>query len=210
MPQQASNEVEGLYNELGTGYEDAFGQNPAQIHLYDQLFSSFPQQALFSISDAAQGSLQGANTMIDAVRKNVLQGEFEVVDMLDYRGPSTQPDAIFTIFATFALGHDETMQLMEMLGNRLQPNGLLFVGSMSAEELDTAECTARDAETGTVKRWFIGNQVESRVYTKQSWEHLAEMDGFEIVTRTVESYTPRTTQKTDWEPRLYLTVRKST
>ncbi|KAM3413741.1 hypothetical protein BST61_g10429 [Cercospora zeina] len=176
MPQQASDEVEGLYNELGTGYEEAFGQNPAQIRFVQ---STVQQLSLASfVPDIGCGTgqptgsevtsaghrflgIDSSSTMIDAARKNVQQAKFEVVDMLDYRGPSTPPNAIFAIFATFTLSHDETTRLMKIIGSWLKSNGLLFVGSMSAEELDTAEWTAQDAETGTVKRWFIGNQAES-------------------------------------------------
>lgn len=224
MPQESSKEVEGLYNELGTGYEDAFGQNPAQIRFVRSAVEQLSAASFVLDIGCGTGKPTGSEvvkaghkflgvdsstTMINAAKQNVPGAYFEVIDMLDYDGPPNQVDAVFAIFATFTLSHAETMDLVKNIGSWLKPGGFLFVGSMSAEALNDAEWTSRDTETGVVKRWFLGNQVESRVYTEKGWQHLAEVGGFEIVARKVEPFTPSTDQKSDYEPHLYLTFRKS-
>jgi hypothetical protein len=133
--------------------------------------------------------------MIELCRRQVPNGHFEAVNMLEYN-PAERIDAdmIFTIFSLFCLGgRKETALMVSKLYKWLKPNGILCLGTICAEDLRTTpEMYDQDGLCANdVTMTFMGSETLTTAFTKEGWKQLLREAGFEIFYTQMDLFVPR-------------------
>ncbi|RAL62272.1 hypothetical protein DID88_004839 [Monilinia fructigena] len=220
------------YDDLAKVYEDAFSHDMGLHEFIEMTLLELPSTAKVldigcgtgkpvSYTMAAHGhrvhgiDLSGA--MIELSLKRVPSGSFEQVNMLKYSPQflknTPDIDVIFAIFSLFYLSRKETATMISKMFNWLKPNGLLCIGTISAEDFETIPSMYDvDGLCATdVEMTFMGSRCSSMTaFTKQGWKSVIEAAGFEIIYTKKNLFVPRPSPgvASDDEMHYFIMVRK--
>ncbi|KAG4027751.1 hypothetical protein MFRU_027g00440 [Monilinia fructicola] len=201
------------YDDLAKVYENAFSHDKGLHEFIEMTLLELPSTAKVldigcgtgkpvSYAMAANGhkvhGIDLSSAMIELSRKRVPSGSFEQANMLKYspRFPNNTPDidAIFAVFSLFYLSRKDTATMISKMFNWLKPNGLLCIGTISAEDFETTP-SMYDADglcATDVEMTFMGSRCSSMTaFTKQGWKSVIESAGFEITHTKSNLFVPR-------------------
>jgi trans-aconitate methyltransferase len=218
------------YDELAESYEDAFSCDTGLRNFIDEaLVLLKPNSKVLDVgcgtgrpvstTSAAHGhQIQGIDlspAMINLCRKQIPNGQFEVANMLEYDPVKPiDADIIFTIFSLFCLGgRKETVFMFGKLYKWLKPSGVLCVGTISAEDLNTTEdMYERDGFcANNVTMTFLGSETGGMtVFTKKGWTLVLEEAGFNVFYTKTDLFVPNAKAgvASDDEMHYYIMARK--
>ncbi|KAK4506313.1 hypothetical protein PRZ48_000043 [Zasmidium cellare] len=227
---QSDEDARQLYNDMGKSYEDAYGENPNQTKFVRQSLNRLSISSSTAILDIGQGTGKPTSAMIaqtgcklygidvsegmtKIARKQVPEGDFTTVSMLEYK-PPFQFDAAFAIFSTFGMKLEEVEQIVPKWGEWIKPSGWLFVGTIAGEDWGQENVhfePFKDVKTGAgiAEPRHMGQRVKTLNLTKAGWAKLLEGAGFSIVEAEVLPYKPPDQYDTDREPHYYITCKKN-
>ena len=218
----ALNPEVNFFDNLGIRYEKAFGHDVGLRNFVQGALDTLPQNAkvldigcgtgkptssMVATSGRQLHGIDFSPVMIDLSRKQVPEGTFETVNMLDYN-PSIAFDAAFSIFSTFQLTRDEMYAMAVKWSEWIKPNGSIFIGTMVAEDFPT-EPHMFDPDglcARGIEHTFMGSSIGNHLYTRGGWDTLLRQAGFEIVHTETSWFQPPADAKSDIEPHYYITA----
>ncbi|PKY05005.1 S-adenosyl-L-methionine-dependent methyltransferase [Aspergillus campestris IBT 28561] len=217
-----------LYDSIVDSYDSGFAHNPGLLRLIEKINSRLPTSA--NILDIGCGTGNPVSStlassghkvvgvdfspeMVTMSQKNVPKGKFLVADMRHYEHPTTaRPDAIFNVFASFRLRREETESLVNKWAGWLNPNGLLCIATMAADD-----CPQDRIENGydpdglcarAVRQRFMGNEFRHTMFTRRGWTDLLQRNNLEVVESWMEIFVPPGSMDTDDARFFYIIARK--
>ena len=210
------------YNALGMRYEEAFGHNPDLHKFVQQALERLPPEA--SVLDVGCGTgkptssmiaasgrrLHGIDfspTMIELSRKQVPDGTFELINMLDYE-PPTPFDAVFATFSTLEFGRDELPAVVDKWAKWVVADGLLFIGTICADDFQTGVFDADGLYAREIQLTFMGDSTKESFFSRRGWTTMLEHAGFEIVQVETCWFQAPAEAKCDNEPLTFIIARK--
>ena len=212
-----------IYDALGMRYEEAFGHNPDLQKFVQQALQLLPAKATVldigcgtgkptsSMVAASGHKLHGIDfspVMIELSRKQVPNGTFELVNMLDYE-PAAPFDAAFAIFSTLELERDELPALVNKWTSWIIAGGLLLIGTICADEFQTSVYDADGLYARGIQLTFMGDSTPASFFSKEGWKTLLEQAGFKIEQIETSWFQAPVEAKCDNEPLTYIVARKT-
>ena len=214
-----------FFNQVGIKYEEAFGHDAGLQKIIQKFLGLLPAESRILDCGCGTGkpvanmivqsgrSVHGidlSQTMVELSRKQVPNGSFERVDMLHY-APADSFNGVAAMLSLFELTREELTSMAYKWFQWLQPNGLLLIGVVGAEDCETTpgmydvdgQC-ARGIEFT-----FMNHKVSMTLFTKAGWNSLLEMAGFEIVHSETDIFVPPSAAVCDDEPHYFVIARKS-
>ncbi|KAL8774884.1 MAG: hypothetical protein Q9203_001662 [Teloschistes exilis] len=149
-----------------------------------------------------------ASGMVEVCQKQVPEGIYEVVSMLDYN-PKTQYDGIVASLSHFELTPKEHTKMAQNWSQWTKLGGHLLISTIIFEE-DLGGQASFDPEmecAAGVEVSFMGNKIIITLFTKEGWRRLLERAGFEIVHTEMDMFIPKAEATPD-EPRYYIVAKK--
>ncbi|KAL8663994.1 MAG: hypothetical protein Q9202_003411 [Teloschistes flavicans] len=149
-----------------------------------------------------------ASGMVEVCRKQVPEGTYEVVSMLDYV-PKIEYDGIVASLSHFELTPKEHAKMARNWFQWTKPGGHLLISTVVFED-DLSGHTSFDPEMECapgVETVFMGNKIIITEFTKEGWKRLLGGAGFEIVHTETDMFVPKAEAAPD-EPRYYIIAKK--
>lgn len=215
-----------FWSDLGLGYQAAFGDDPGLVAVVQKWLALLPSASSVlecgcgtgkpigrTIADSGHRyhGIDAAAGMVEVSRKQIPEGDFEVVNMLSFN-PDRQYDGIVASLSLFELSLEENREMGRNWMKWLKPGGyflLSTIATVTGEEF-IGDAQSFDPKSGCaegVKTNFMGNKILVTVFTQGGWRKLLEDAGFEIVS-TEEKLFVSEAENTSDEPRFYLIARK--
>lgn len=217
-----------FYSSLGLKYERAFSHDPGLIAFLSSILKQLPPGAhildagcgtgkpVASTLAAAGHGVTGfdvSDTMVELSRRAVPSGSFQVADMRGYEPPDgAQFDAVLNILSLFRLDRESIEALAAAWGKWLKPGGLLCICTIAAEDMNPEGRGARYDADGRCARdigmRFMGNTVQTTLFTRRGWESLLGERGFVISETTTVSHVPPPEADSEAEEHFYIVAKK--
>ncbi|KAG7004277.1 hypothetical protein G7Y79_00026g058610 [Physcia stellaris] len=191
-----------FWSDLGLDYEAAFVNDPVLVAVVQKWLALLPSAS--NILECGSGTgkpigrtiadsghryhgIDAAAGMVEISRKQIPEGEFEVVDMLSF-SPDRQYDGIVASLSHFELSLEEHRTMYGHKARNFDPE------SGCAEGVNSI---------------LLGNKMVVTVFTQGGWKKMLEGVGFEIVNTEEDLFVPKAKaeDKMD-EPRYYVIARK--
>ena len=216
--------TEDFYDKAGLSYEKGFSHNPHLLRILETYTAHLPRSS--TVLDCGCGTgkpvadmlaqrgfrvhgIDWSATMVQFSRDQVPGGTFEQVNMLDYR-PSVRFDGIIALFSLFPLERSELEDMAAKWGRWIKPGGYFLLGTFGAEDC-RVEPEMWDADgkfAGGIPFRFMGSVVPMGVFTKEGWDELLLKEGFEVIERVSEVFSPPEEFNSDDEPDYFFIARK--
>lgn len=215
-----------IFDEVGMGYEEAFGVNEGFDEVIRRFIALLPEDALVLDCGCGTGKplaqmvvdsgrqvlgIDFSQTMVDISQKQVPGGRFEYADMLQYSPQDTTFSGIAVAFSLFLLSRSEITSMTRKWYDWLAPGGHLLIVSIGAEDCISTRPEMYDADGHFAKGipWtFMGHKVALGLFSKAGWLNLLEDVGFQIVHTETNSFQPEGLRACDEEPQLFLIAKK--
>ena len=185
------------YNSIGLKYQEVYSNDPDLIRFLKDWLHLLPDKA--HILDCGSGTgkpvartivdtgyhvhgIDFSSNMIDLARKQVPEGTFELVSMLDYH-PKAPFDGVVASLSLFERSREELITMSHKWFQWLKPGGYLLINMMAGEECDKYVPLTYDADGMYVhgSKWlFLGDMLQVGMFTRKGWRTLLEGAGFEI------------------------------
>jgi len=226
-PQAASQKpfsVIETYDNLGTAYEAAFTNVPAQVKSLQWLLSQLPASS--KVLDLGSGTgrptaamlveaghqVKGIDispVMVEAARQRVPGATFELGDARTYKLGEQEMgklDAVTSFFSFIAaVSHDDIRSLPSRVASWLKPGGLFVSGWV---------CPPGLSVENQAMKW-LGKDVVASVLPRDEVVKAIEEAGFEVVDKIEEAYLPKAVEagicgaEDVWEePHTFICARK--
>ncbi|KAL8709756.1 MAG: hypothetical protein Q9220_005542 [cf. Caloplaca sp. 1 TL-2023] len=217
------------WSKLGLDYERAFGDDPQLVAAVQKWLSHLPSGSHVlecgcgtgipiarTIADSGhQYKYHGidiAAGMVDLCKKQIPDGEFEVVDMLAYTPPRVF-DGVVSSLSFLELSYFEQVAMARKWMQWLRPGGVFLLSTITAEEsrdgYGDQGSGVWDQENGCVKdipTTFMGNDIMVTLFTQRGWLNLVRGVGLEVVSTETDFFVPKEGPS---EPRFYVIARKA-
>ena len=211
------------YNNMGIQYQKVYGDDPDLVRILKSWLDGLPKNS--HILDCGSGTgkpvartivdsghqvhgIDYSATMIDVSSKQVPEGEFELVSMLDYK-PREQYDGIVASLSLFERSRTELEAMAHNWFQWLKPGGSLLINMLAAEDCKAATPETYDADglfAGGIKWLFLGEILLVGLFTREGWKVTLEKGGLQIVRTEEATFTPPA--ECYVEPRYYITAKK--
>ena len=201
-----------FFDAIGMKYEEAFGHDHGLIDFVKLALDTIPTKqekslvldigcgtgkpvaSMIAASGRKVHGIDNSSIMVALSRKQVPEGTFEEISMLDYQPPaSVSFDSVFAMFCFFNLGGDLVGPLMNKINEWTVSNGYLFIGTMVADDFDGESVQDSEDQFGGrhVVTRFMGQDAATLVYSKEGWASMLLQAGFEILhSKTVPFQAP--------------------
>ena len=222
---QNSYSVAETYNALGSAYEAAFDNVPAQVKSLKWLVSQLspsskvldlgsgtgrPTAAMLVEAGHQVVGVDISPVMVEVARERVPRATFEVGDARTYQpGEEVKEEKLDAVTAFFsfiaAVSHDDIRSLPVRVASWLKPGGLFVSGWVCPPGLSV--------EDHAIK--WMGKDVVVSVLPPAELVKVIEGAGFEVVETIEETYTPKAVEagicgaEEVWEePHVFICARK--
>jgi len=215
------------YDELATSYESAFSHDPGLHAFIHRALTHIPPHShvldlgcgtgkpVATTISAAGHHITGIDlspVMIAQCRAQVPLGMFYASSMLSWTPTPSQPlsAAIFTIFSLFMLSPAELKDMLGKMHGWMQEGGILCLGTILAEDLDTNSAVWEEEGVATgVEMMFMGSKSKMTVLTEEGWRDILREKGFDVCRVEKERFIPRAEGvETDDEMHCFIMARK--
>ena len=211
------------YNDMGISYEKVYSNDPDLIRILQDWLSTLPKKGRIldcgpgtgkpvarAIADSGRHvhGIDWSATMVELCRKQVPEGEFEHVSMLDYK-PKEPYDGIVASLSLFERTREELIKMSHNWFKWLKPGGSILINMLGADDCEAATPETYDADglfASGIKWRFLGQILLTNLFTKEGWKRLLEGAGLEIV--KTEEVTFQPPADCYLEPRFYIIARK--
>ncbi|WP_370415961.1 class I SAM-dependent methyltransferase [Streptomyces fradiae] len=151
MSEERALTAEELFDEVGLGYEKAFGHLPEQLAAVDWLLDRLPRGArvldvgsgtgrpVAELLDRAGHAVTGidvSGTMVDLARRQVPGARFERCDVREFTGPEGGFDAVCAFFPLLMMDRAGAADALRRMTSWLKPGGLLVSATVPADVED--------------------------------------------------------------------------
>lgn len=217
------------YDELAKTYESAFSHDAGLHKFIEAVLSQLPPHS--QILDVGCGTGKPVSTtmathghqvlgidlsqaMIAQCRRQVPNGHFEQAHMLEWNPRERlQADGIFCILSLFLLSRAEMAIMASKLASWLQPDGILCIGTIAAEDLQTKPEMFDEAGlcASGVEMTFMGSRCAMTAFTKEGWRRMLAEAGFEVFYTQADLFVPRRSPEipSDDEMHYFMMARKA-
>jgi len=213
-----------FWSDLGMKYEEAYGQDDALVMVVQKWLSLLPPAA--SVLECGCGTgkpiartiadggyryhgIDLASGMVALCQRQVPEGSYEVVNMLDYV-PKVDYDGVVASLSHFELSPQEHVEMARKWFDWLRPGGFLLLSTIDGEDWYGAK--SFDPETGSasgMENIFLGNKIIITMFTQKGWRKLLEDAGFDVVHTETDLFKPKAKDAPE-EPRYYIIAKKPT
>lgn len=143
--------AEELFDEVGIGYEKAFGQLPEQLAAVEWLLDRLPGGArvldvgsgtgrpVAELLDRAGHAVTGidvSGTMVDLARRQVPGARFEQCDVRGFTAPAEGYDAVCAFFPLLMMDRAGAADALRRMASWLKPGGFLVGATVPADVAD--------------------------------------------------------------------------
>ncbi|MCJ1267556.1 hypothetical protein MMC22_007441 [Lobaria immixta] len=128
-----------IFDQIGLKYQDIFGHNAGRDEIFDRFLDLLPSNS--QVLDCGCGTdkpvshmivtrghrvcgIDISQTMVDLSRKQVPNGSFERVNMLEYKAPANSFHGIVASLSLFLFEREEMTSMASKWFQWLQPGGL--------------------------------------------------------------------------------------
>lgn len=210
-----------FWSDLGMKYEEAYGHDNCLVKVVQKWLSLLPSAA--SVLECGCGTgkpiartiadggyryhgIDLASGMVALCQKQVPEGSYKVVNMLDY-APKVDYDGVVASLSHFELSPQEHVEMARKWFQWLRPGGFMLVSTIDGEGY---AAKSFDPETGSasgIETIFLGNKIIITMYTQKGWRKLLQDAGFQIVHTENDLLKPKANDTPD-EPRYYIIAKK--
>jgi SAM-dependent methyltransferase len=211
-----------FWSDLGMKYEEAYGQDDALVMVVQKWLSLLPPAA--SVLECGCGTgkpiartiadggyryhgIDLASGMVALCQRQVPEGSYEVVNMLDYV-PKIEYDGAVASLSHFELSPQEHVEMARKWFEWLRPGGFMLLSTIDGEDWYGAK--SFDPETGSasgMENVFLGNKIIITMFTQKGWRKLLEDAGFDVVYIETDLFKPKAKDAPE-EPRYYIIAKK--
>ena len=212
-----------FWSDLGMKYEEAYGQDEGLVKIVQKWLSFLPPGATVLECGCGTGKpiartiadggyhyhgIDVASGMVALCRKQVPQGSYEVVDMVDYV-PKVDYDGVVASLSHFELSPQQTIDMARKWAAWIKPGGFILISTISGEK---AFGKARSFDPVSechigIETTFLGNRIIINMFTEKGWRKLLEDAAFEIIHTETDMFEPKA-EDTPEEPRYYFIAKK--
>lgn len=197
-----------IYQSAAQSYQDVFANDHVVLAFIDRVLNYLPPQSHIldvgcgtgkpvGVRLAAAGhQLNGIDvspTMIDHIRQNVPNGQFQIADMTDYEYPNGEPlDAVFNVRALFRNSRADIEMCVAKWAKWLQSGGLLCMVVFTADDYNPAKIKQYDEDglCASVERRFMGWVKNFVVFSRAGWKRLLQENGLELLHENMDVFVP--------------------
>jgi len=211
-----------FWSDLGMKYEEAYGQDDALVMVVQKWLSLLPPAA--SVLECGCGTgkpiartiadggyryhgIDLASGMVALCQRQVPEGSYEVVNMLDYV-PKIEYDGAVASLSHLELSPQEHVEMARKWFEWLRPGGFMLLSTIDGEDWYGAK--SFDPETGSasgMENVFLGNKIIITMFTQKGWRKLLEDAGFDVVYIETDLFKPKAKDAPE-EPRYYIIAKK--
>lgn len=217
-----------FWSDLGLDYEAAFVNDPVLVAVVQKWLALLPAASNILECGCGTGKPIGrtiadgghryhgidvAAGMLEISRKQIPEGEFELVDMLSFH-PDRQYDGIVASLSHFELSFEEHRVMVRKWMEWLKPGGHFLLSTIATVDEGEYGRNARsfDPESGCaegVETILLGNRMVVTLFTQGGWKKLLGDVGFEVVNTEEDMFVPKAKEEDKMdEPRYYVIARK--
>lgn len=152
-----------------------------------------------------------SQTMVDLRRKQVPEGSFETINMVDFM-PSTHFDGIVAMLSLFEITRDEITSMAYKWAKWLHPGGSLLIGVFGGDNYEIKpEMFDYDGKfANPIPFRFMKHKVSMNLFTKAGWIDLLETAGLYIVHTDTKVLIPPPSAMSDTERQYFVISQKPT
>lgn len=181
-----------LFDDIGAGYEEAFGRRPVIDTAIRQLVERLPSGA--RVLDIGSGTgrpvahdlaeagcrvtgVDVSGVMVGIARSQVPSAEFVHADIRDWTSPEASWDAVCVFFSFLQMSRAETESVLANIARWLVPGGYLSIMTvpLDVEELEIV---------------FLGHPVQVTGFTPADLAARVESAGLTVLGTHVETFQP--------------------
>ncbi|MEU7026075.1 methyltransferase domain-containing protein [Streptomyces sp. NPDC046275] len=182
-----------LFDDLGIGYEKAFGHLPEQLAAVDWLLGRLPGGArvldvgsgtgrpVAELLDRAGHAVTGIDVsagMVELARRQVPGARFEQADVREFTAPEDGYDAVCAFFPLLMMDRAGAAGALRRMASWLKPGGLLVSATVPADVAD-------------VEIVWMGRRARVSSFSAEEYVRLLREDcGLEVLHRAVSEFRP--------------------
>ena len=211
------------YNNMGFEYEKVYGNDPDLVRILKDWLKLLPKEGRILDNGSGTGKpvartivdsgrdvkgIDYSDTMVALSSKQVPEGEFEHVSMLDYQTKEEYAGIVASL-SLFERSRKELEHMAKSWFQWLRPGGYLLINMLAAEDCDAVKPEMYDADglfASGIKWRFLGEILLVGFFTTEGWKKLLEGAGLEVVRTEKVTFAPPA--HCFVEPRLYISARK--